>query len=139
MARDFREVNRGVIEAFRAGGDIPGMHRDRLLLLTTIGARSGERRTTPMMRLRDGDRVVVVASNNGAKTDPQWYRNLLANPHVTVEVGQEAFEATAQPLTGDERERVWSAIKAANPFFAGYEAKVDRTIPVVALVRVGGG
>ena len=84
---DVREVNKRVVEQFRAGGPIEGMHRERLLLLTTTGRRTGEHRTTPMMFHRDGDRVLVIASNIGAPRHPDWYLNLVANPEVTVEVG----------------------------------------------------
>jgi deazaflavin-dependent oxidoreductase (nitroreductase family) len=86
---DIKETNRRVIEQFRAGGDIDGMQRDRLLLLTTLGARTGHRRTTPMMFHRDGERLLVIASNAGASKHPDWYLNLVANPRVTVEVGDE--------------------------------------------------
>src|SRR4051794_31361565 len=104
-AMDVREINRRGIEQFRAGGEIEGMHRDRLVLLTTVGARTGQRRTTPMMFHRDGDRLYVIASNIGAPEHPDWYRNLVADPRVTVEVGDERYEATATPLAGDERTR----------------------------------
>jgi deazaflavin-dependent oxidoreductase (nitroreductase family) len=70
---DFRDTNRRVIDQFRTGGDIDGMHRDQLILLTTVGASTGERRTTPMMFHRDGDRILVIASNAGAPKDPDWY------------------------------------------------------------------
>ncbi len=139
MTTDYRAINRSVIEAFRSGGEIRGMHRDRLLLLTTTGTRTGKAHTTPMMFVRDGDRLVVVAANAGAEDHPHWYRNLIANPQVKVEVGQEAYDATATPLDGDERERVWSALKADFPFFGEYEAKLERTIPVVALERAVAG
>jgi deazaflavin-dependent oxidoreductase (nitroreductase family) len=92
---DIRETNRRVIEQFRAGGEIEGMHRDRLVLLTTVGVRTGRQYTRPMMFHRDGDRILVVASNAGAPTDPDWYRNLLREPVVTVEVGDDTYEAVA--------------------------------------------
>jgi deazaflavin-dependent oxidoreductase (nitroreductase family) len=130
---DVKEVNRTVIAQFRAGGEITGMHRDRLLLLTTTGARSGESRTTPMMFHRDGDRLLVIASNIGAPNHPDWYHNLVAHPDVTVEVGDETYPALATPTTGADRDRVWSEIKAAYPFFSDHEQKTSREIPVVAL------
>jgi deazaflavin-dependent oxidoreductase (nitroreductase family) len=108
---DIKQINARVIEQFRAGGPIEGMNRDRLLLLTTTGAKSGQRRTTPMMFHRDGDRRLVIASNVGAERHPDWYVNLAADPHVVVEVGTERFEGTAVPLTGDERERLWTMLK----------------------------
>ena len=95
---DVREVNKRVVEQFRAGGEIDGMHRERLLLLTTTGRRTGEPRTTPMMFHRDGDRVLVIASNIGAPRHPDWYLNLVAHPEVTVEVGDES--GTARPARG---------------------------------------
>jgi deazaflavin-dependent oxidoreductase (nitroreductase family) len=131
---DVSEINKRVIEQFRAGGDIDGMQRDRLLLLTTKGARSGRAHTTPMMYHRDtDDRLLVIASNAGAVRDPDWYRNLLADPTVRVEIGDQDYPATATPLAGDDRARAWAEIKAAYPFFADHETKAGREIPVVAL------
>jgi deazaflavin-dependent oxidoreductase (nitroreductase family) len=134
---DVREVNKRVIEQFRAGGEIDGMHRERLVLLTTTGRRTGDRRTTPMMFHRDGDRVLVIASNVGAPRHPDWYLNLVAHPEVSVEVGDEsgaARAATATPLEGDERAAIWEMLKTGYPFFAEHERKTTRTIPVVALM-----
>jgi deazaflavin-dependent oxidoreductase (nitroreductase family) len=133
---DIQEVNRGVIEQFRAGGEIQGMHRDRLLLLTTVGAKTGQRRTTPMMFHRNGDRLLVMASNIGAPQHPDWYVNLVANPRVTVEVGDEAYEAVATAAEGAERKALWTMIKETYPFFADHEQKTERTIPVVLLTRI---
>jgi deazaflavin-dependent oxidoreductase (nitroreductase family) len=132
---DIKQINARVIEQFRTGGPIEGMNRDRLLLLTTTGVRSGTARTTPMMFHRDGDRLLVIASNVGARTHPDWYLNLVADPRVVVEVGAEQFDATAVPLTGNERERMWTMLKENYPFFAEHEAKTSREIPVVALAR----
>jgi deazaflavin-dependent oxidoreductase (nitroreductase family) len=133
---DVRETNRRVIAQFRAGGPVEGMHRDRLVLLTTTGRRSGEPRTTPMMFHRDGDRVLVIASNIGAPQHPDWFLNLVADPHVTVEIGDETYPAVATPTEGADRERVWTTIKELYPFFADHEEKATtRTIPVVALTR----
>ena len=132
---DVKEINRRVIEQFRAGGEVEGMHREGLLLLTTVGARSGRRHTTPMMFHRDGDRLLVIASNAGSPTHPDWYRNLVADSRVTVEVGDQTYEAAAIPVVGSERDRLWDMLKTAYPFFADHEAKVDRIIPVIALTR----
>ena len=133
---DIRETNRRVIDQFRAGGPIEGMQRDRLVLITTTGRRSGEPRTTPMMFHRDGDRVVVIASNIGAPRHPDWYANLEADPHVTVEIGDESYPAIATPTAGTDYERVWAEIKERYPFFADHEQKAaPRVIPVVALTR----
>ncbi|HEY2488282.1 MAG TPA: nitroreductase family deazaflavin-dependent oxidoreductase [Streptosporangiaceae bacterium] len=135
---DITDINRRVIEQFRAGGEIEGMHRDRIVLLTTAGARTGHRRTTPMMFHRDGGRVLVVASNVGAPKHPDWYRNLVADPRVIVEVGDETYPAVATTLEGAERARAWSMLKESYPFFARHEASTERIIPVVALTRVTG-
>jgi deazaflavin-dependent oxidoreductase (nitroreductase family) len=132
---DMSEVNRQVIEAFRDGVDPPGMHRDRLLLLTTRGARTGKPHTAPMMFHRDAERVFVIASADAAPNDPQWYRNLVADPHVRVELADEAYSAFAVSLKGAERDHTWTEIKRLYPFFADHEAKVEREIPVVELRR----
>jgi deazaflavin-dependent oxidoreductase (nitroreductase family) len=136
---DIKQINARVIEQFRAGGPIEGMKRDGLLLLTTTGAKTGRTRTTPMMFHRDGDRLLVIASNIGAPAHPDWYVNLVARPQVAVEVGAERFEATAVPLAGSDRERLWTMLKETYPFFAEHEAKTSREIPVVALTRAAKG
>jgi deazaflavin-dependent oxidoreductase (nitroreductase family) len=133
---DIKEINRRVVEQFRAGGEIEGMHRERLVLLTTVGAKTGQRRTTPMMFDRDGDRVLVMASNAGAAKTPDWFHNVVAHPHVTVEIGDETYEAVAVVTEGAERERMWSMITGRYPFFLDHQAKAGRVIPVVALERV---
>jgi deazaflavin-dependent oxidoreductase (nitroreductase family) len=134
---DVREVNKRVVAQFRAGGEIDGMHRERLVLLTTTGRRTGEARITPMMFHRDGDRVLIIASNVGAPRHPDWYLNLVAHPEVTVEVGDESGAprcAVARSLEGDERTTVWEMLKATYPFFAEHEvAAAPRVIPVVAV------
>ena len=133
---DLKQRNRLVIEQFRAGGPVEGMHRERLVLLTTKGRESGQERTTPMMFHREGDRLLVMASNIGAQAHPDWYLNLVADPRVNVEIGDEKFEAVATPTTGDDRERLWNAIKDRYPFFADHERKTEREIPVVELKRL---
>ena len=136
---DYREINRRVIEQFRAGAEIEGMHRDRLVLLTTIGAKTGLRRTTPMMFHRDGDRLLVIASHAGAPKDPVWFGNLVRQPRVTVEVGDDSYEALATVLAGAEREEKWEVLTEAYPFFADHERQAGRTIPLVALSRLPDG
>jgi deazaflavin-dependent oxidoreductase (nitroreductase family) len=134
---DKAAVNRKVIEQFRSGGEIDGMHREMLLLLTTVGAKTGRPRTTPMMHLQDGGRELVVASNDGAPEDPNWYRNLVADAAVTVEVGDERYDAVARALEGAERAEAWATITRLFPFFNDHEREAKRQIPVVALVRRG--
>ncbi len=134
---DQHEYNRQLIEGFRAArGTTDGPFAGRpLLLLTTTGARSGQRYTAPMMYVPDGDRLLVIASNLGAPRHPDWYHNLVAHPDVTVEVGAETFDATAVVTEGDERQQLWARIVEGYPFFAEHQAKTTRQIPVIALER----
>src|SRR4051794_2824909 len=125
---DLKETNRRVIEQFRAGGPVEGMQRERLLLLTTTGSRTGKQHTTPMMFHRDGDRLLVIASNIGAPKHPAWYTNLVAAPRVTVEVDDETFDARATPAVAEERDHLWAMLKEHYPFFADHEAKTERVI-----------
>jgi deazaflavin-dependent oxidoreductase (nitroreductase family) len=103
------------------------------LLLTTRGRATGRLRRTPLYYGRDGDRYVLVASDGGARSDPDWYRNLLANPVVGVQVKAEQFAATARPATPEERPRLWELMTAIFPTFARYEKKAGRALPVVVL------
>jgi deazaflavin-dependent oxidoreductase (nitroreductase family) len=131
------DYNRAIIEEFRAnGGRVGGSWEGRdLLLLTTKGRKSGREHTTPMVYTRDGDRLLVYASKAGAPKHPDWFLNLVADPEVVVEVGEERYSARATPLEGEERDRAYSAQAARLPVFAEYQEKTDRVIPVVALTR----
>lgn len=133
MPRDMRAFNEALIAEFRAnGGKLSGrLANSSLLLLTTTGARSGQPRVVPLGYVRDGERYAVIAANAGAHAHPDWYYNLLADPHVVVEVGSERFAATARVTEGVERERLSAAI----PYFAAQQAKTARAIPVVVLER----
>jgi deazaflavin-dependent oxidoreductase (nitroreductase family) len=136
IASDF---NSKIADEFRANdGKVGGMFAGApMLLLTTVGARSGRRVTNPLVYQPDGDRIIVIASSGGAPTHPAWYHNLLANPEVEVEVGGAdgiaTYTATAEVLAGDERDRLWARQVAVMPGFADYQAKTTRLIPVVAL------
>ena len=129
--------NRSIIQEFRAnGGKVGGMFENMtLLLLTTTGAKSGQKRVNPVAYQRDGDRMFVFASYAGGPRNPDWYHNLVAHPSVTVEVGTESFEAMAAPITGAERDRVYAKQAERHPVFAEYQQKTKRIIPVVELVR----
>jgi len=131
------DYNTQIIEEFRANaGKVGGRWEGRdLLLLTTTGRKSGRSHTTPMVYTRDGDRLLVYASKAGAPTHPDWYLNLVADPKVAVEVGEDRYDAIATPLDRDERDRVFAEQAERNPAFAEYQAKTDRVIPVVALSR----
>jgi deazaflavin-dependent oxidoreductase (nitroreductase family) len=108
-----------------------------MILVTHTGAKSGQERTTPLVYTKDGDRFVIVASKGGAPTNPAWFHNMKANPRVTVEVGDDRFEAEAEIYEdGPERRRLFDAQSALMPGFTDYESKTDRVIPVVALTPV---
>lgn len=135
MPDDLLAHNRKLIDEFRADGG-KSMGDRPLLLLTTVGRKSGQHRTSPMMYVGDEDQLLVIASNNGSRENPLWYRNLLADPHVTVELSGRTFKARAIPLAGDAYDREWAAITEKFPFFAEHQVRAgDRTIPVVALTK----
>ena len=130
------EWNRKTIDEFRAeGGKVGGNFAGApLLLLHSIGARSGQERINPMMYQDLGDgRVAVFATKGGAPTHPDWYHNLVANPDVTAEIGTDTRDFRARTAAADEREPIWTKQKQDYPGFADYEAKTDRRIPVVIL------
>ena len=134
--------NQALIEEFHAkGGKGVGQFGNRLVLLTTTGARSGKEGTTPLMYHRDGERYVVVASKSGAPDNPAWYYNLKANPVARVEVGTESgtetFEVMAHEAQGEERDRIWADRVAIAPGFGDYQRKTSRRIPVMILERIG--
>jgi deazaflavin-dependent oxidoreductase (nitroreductase family) len=131
--------NDEIISEFRANqGKVGGRFAGRtLLLLHTIGAKSGEERVNPLATLKDGDRYIVIASKGGAPTNPAWYYNVKANPEVTVEVGTETFKARARTVTEEpERSQLYAKMVAVNPGFADYERNTARKIPVVVLTPI---
>ncbi|MGW3664080.1 nitroreductase/quinone reductase family protein [Streptomyces sp. NPDC005141] len=128
--------NQQVIEEFRANGGRVGGYFEgaRLILLTTLGTRTGTPHTTPVGYYPDGgERVLVIASAGGAPRHPDWFRNLVAHPRVTVEDGVFRYEAEAVVLERTERDRAFARAVEADPGWAEYQAKTDRVIPVVAL------
>ncbi|MCY9782497.1 nitroreductase/quinone reductase family protein [Nocardiopsis sp. EMB25] len=131
------DVNVLVVEEFRAnGGRVGGMFEGGdLLLLTTVGARSGREHTAPLGYARVGDRLLVVASAGGSDRDPAWYHNLIAHPMVRVELGTEEFGAVAVPMEGEERDRLFTEIVERIPGYGDYQKGTDRMIPVVSLER----
>jgi deazaflavin-dependent oxidoreductase (nitroreductase family) len=135
---DMTDFNRTVIDEFRAnhgvvGGGFAGAP---MVLLTTTGAKSGTQHVNPLVGFLDDGTLYVVASKGGAPTNPDWYHNLLANPEVEVEFGDERFKATAVPIvSGPERDRLYAVQVAAQPGFADYEKATTRVIPIVELRR----
>lgn len=131
------DFNASIIAEFRAnGGKVGGPFEGaNMVLLTTTGAKSGQPRVAPLVYRPDGDRIVIFASKAGAPTHPDWYHNIVANPSVSVEVGEEQYSATAHILEGAERDAIYDAQAAEVPAFAEYQANTTRVIPVVAIVR----
>jgi deazaflavin-dependent oxidoreductase (nitroreductase family) len=133
------DYNQRIIEEFRSnGGKVGGPWEGRpMVLLTTTGARSGNKHTTPLVPYADGDQLYVFGSMGGAPRHPAWYHNVLANPTVTVEHGTERFTARAEPLSGAERDDIYAKQAALLPAFAQYQERTSRVIPVIRLVREG--
>jgi deazaflavin-dependent oxidoreductase (nitroreductase family) len=125
-----------MVEEFHASGRKPGgpFAGSPLLLLHTIGARTGQERINPLMYqdLKDGG-VAVFATANGAPTHPDWYYNLVVNPNVSVEIGTESRRFHAHTAFGEEREEVWTRQKQGFSSFADFEEMTVRQIPVVIL------
>lgn len=137
---DFLEFNKGVIEEFRTNDGVCSgpFEGSPMILVTMTGAKSGRELCSPLVYSTDGDDVVIIASKGGAPEHPNWYYNLVANPGVTVEIGTDKWEATAELAEGDERKRLFDAQAAQMPQFAGYEesaSEAGRVIPVFRLVR----
>jgi len=137
VTNDPNDWNRQIISEFRENaGKVGGMFENAtLILLHTIGAKSGADRINPLAASVLGDgRVAVFGSKAGATSHPDWYYNVLANPDLTIELGADTREMNAHVATGDERAAIWDPWKTANPVFAEYEQKAgDREIPVVVL------
>ena len=135
---ELNDWNAKTIEEFRAnGGKVGGNFEGApLLLLHTIGARSGQERVNPMMYQAVGDDYAVFASKAGAPTNPDWFHNLVAHPDASVEIGTERKPVRARVTSGDERTRIWEIQTERYPGFAEYERKTDREIPVVILEPV---
>jgi deazaflavin-dependent oxidoreductase (nitroreductase family) len=132
LLRAFSAVNTGLyrLSGGRIGGKMKGVP---ILLLTTTGRKSGKRRTQPLLCIDDGGKLAVIASKGGAPEHPAWYRNLLANPDVEVELGRSRRRMRARTATGEERQRLWARAVELYPDYADYQTKTSREIPVVAL------
>lgn len=131
------DFNQAIIEEFRAnegrvGGPFEGAP---MVLVHTVGARSGQGRVNPLVYRPMGDDLAIFASAAGADHHPAWFHNLVAQPEVEIEIGTETRPVRARVADGDERTEIWEAQKAAAPGFADYEAKTTREIPVVLLER----
>jgi deazaflavin-dependent oxidoreductase (nitroreductase family) len=134
------DFNASIIDEFRAnegkvGGPFEGAP---MLLLHTTGRRSGTARVNPLVYSPQGDRMVIFASKGGAPTHPDWYRNLVAQPDTTVEVGTDTVAVHARELEGDEYRDLFDRITAVFPGLAEYQAKTSRRIPLIMLERADG-
>jgi proline iminopeptidase len=127
--RRYRETGGKVGHIWREGSTI--------LLLTTAGRTTGERRTTPLIYAKDGASYVIVASKGGAPDHPGWYKNIEKTPAVELQVEDEVFRARARTAHGDERARLWRKANEVWPHYDEYAKKTPREIPVVVLERVG--
>ena len=122
----------------RSGGREGTTLRDRpVVLLTSVGARTGKLRKTPLMRVEDGGRYAVVASLGGAPKHPVWYHNLVANPQVELQDGPVKRDYLAREVFGEERDEWWRRAVEAWPDYASYQERTSRVIPVFVLTTVG--
>jgi deazaflavin-dependent oxidoreductase (nitroreductase family) len=131
------EYNRLTAEEFRANhgktlGDFEGRP---ILLLTTVGAKTGLERITPLIYADYGDRLIVTAAAGGQPNNPGWYHNLVAKPTVRVEVGEEDFRVEAVVTSGDDRAAIFAERCASSPAFNEFQQKTTREIPLIALAR----
>ena len=115
----------------RLGGRIPGL--PSLLLLTHVGARSGKVRATPLVYMRDGESLLIVASKGGYAKHPGWLHNLRAHPDTDVQIGGERLPVHAREASAEERERLWPSAAKHNPHWARYRERTTREIPFVLL------
>jgi len=132
--------NQKIIDEFRANEGKVGGHFEgkTLLLLHSIGAKSGQERINPTAYVKDGENFVIIASKGGAPDNPDWYYNLIANPLVTVEVGTEKFQAKAKVAEEPERTRLYNKMAEMMPAFLDYQKQTEREIPVFVLTTVSG-
>ena len=129
--------NQNIIKEFRENAGIVGgpFEGATMLLLHHKGRKSGTQRVNPLVCLEDGDRYLIFASKGGSPEHPDWYRNLLANPGATIEVGTDKFAVEAAELKGEERDRLYAKNAGLRPAFGQYQERTTRVIPVVALTQ----
>lgn len=142
---DTKDFNTRIIEEFREnGGKVGGPFEGApMVILHTVGAKSGERRITPLVSFPYRGHRYLIASAGGAPSNPAWYHNLKANPDVTIEIGSGSGSAsgngitsemmTAHEIAGANHAEVWKALVAAMPWFGDYQRKTTRQIPLIAV------
>jgi deazaflavin-dependent oxidoreductase (nitroreductase family) len=141
VSPNYTSWNDGVIAEFRANDGRTERWGDRLIVMHTVGAKSGEPRLAPVMgQPAEGGGWIVVASKGGAPDNPAWYYNLVVNPEFDIEAriggGIQTVRVRATELTGDDRAAAWATIIAVAPGFAAYEQKTERVIPLFRLKQV---
>lgn len=130
--------NAAIIAEFRANsGQVAAPYDDPppMILLHTIGAKSGREHIVPMRALPVGEALYVFASAHGSARNPDWYHNLVAHPEIMIEIGTETLPVRATEVLGEERERIFTRQAARFPIFAEYQRRLERTIPVMRLDR----
>ena len=125
----YRKTNGRLGKTWRVGSAL--RHGVPICLVTTTGSKSGQLRTVPLVYLRDGDRVVLVASQGGLPNNPMWYGNLVKDPKVEVQVGRQRRAMVAHTADADERAALWPRLVDMYADFANYQSWTDREIPVV--------
>ena len=129
-------VHSGVYRA--TGGKLFGrMGKSPILLLNTVGRKSGKKRTSPLLYVKDGEDFVIIASKGGASTHPAWFLNLKANPDATVEVGDREVRVRAEEADAEEKARLWQKMVEMYPTYDDYQTKTKREIPLLVLHPVG--
>jgi F420H(2)-dependent quinone reductase len=125
-------VHSGVYRA--TGGKLLGrMGKNPILLLNTVGRKSGKKRTTPLLYVMDGEDFVIIASKGGAPSHPAWYLNLMSTPDATVEVGDREVRVKAKEVDGEEKIRLWQMMVQIYPTYDDYQTKTKREIPLLLL------
>jgi deazaflavin-dependent oxidoreductase (nitroreductase family) len=127
--------NDDIVTKFRANGGKVAEFGDNLLLLTTTGAKSGQKRLSPLAFLDLDGRTIIFGSYGGAPKDPAWVHNLRANPSAHIEIGADSYDVVARELSTDERDEVVPVIIGIAPVFADYQSKTSRIIPLFELTR----
>ena len=122
------------------GGKLFGrMGKSPILLLNTVGRKTGKKRTSPLLYVMDGEDFVIIASKGGASTHPVWYLNLKANPDATVEIGDREVRVRAEEVDSEEKVRLWQKMVEIYPTYDDYQTKTKREIPLLVLHPVEGG
>ena len=132
MGRTLNKTHSSVYR--RSDGRLWGtMFGGPVLLLNTTGRKSGQRRSTPLLYVRDGEDFVLIASNGGAPRHPAWYLNLMATPEATVEVGDRELRVRAMEVGGEEKARLWQKMVEMYPSYDDYQKKTKREIPLLVM------